>query len=539
MQRFSGALMIVAGAALGGYMILPAPQIGGDTGSTSRISDASSVAAPIVTAAVAAPAAVTTGAAAVVSAPAVSADGKRTFSTAAPLSPEPQQAAAAAASSTWTAVVTSDPATAGKMKSSRPGDPSSRAALASDIQRELTRVGCYGGEINGAWTPSSKKAMSAFMERVNATLPIEEPDYILLTLVQGHAASACGAECPSGEVQSAAGRCVPQAVVAQSVRKAQRDDERRAAQDRQAHQQELLAQEQKAAAAKRLADTRKSAEAARLAAAEAALAKIADARKAAQDKVAQDRVAEDKIAEVKPKPAKPQQTAAVEPEKLPWLSQDKSATQTATAAVPLAPRGAPLPGMMSVGGPRNAGPEVPAAVAAVTPDRGPAPIDTAATQATEQPAVPQGSLEKNQDKIIAPAPRLVIRPAVRPAQSKPAVSRSAAVSGLPGSKSGPAVTGLPGTKSGPAVTGLPGSKSGPAIRRSVSKAASAKPKKYRTVKYRPATIVRRPPPVVVYVKPKYKSYAYASNSGGGKARRGQPRAGTARYNLMMSLGGIY
>ncbi len=376
----------------------------------------------------------------------------------------------------------------------------------------------------GTWTPSSKKAMSAFMERVNAALPIEEPDYILLTLVQGHAATACGAECPSGEVQSAAGRCVPQAVVAQSVRKAQRDDERRATLERQAQQQELLAQEQKAAAAKRLADTRKSAEAERVAAADAAImkagiAKAAEAKKAAQDKIAQAKIAEDKL-----KPAKPQQTAAVEPEKLPWLARDPAQTQTAAASALAAPRGAPLPGMMSVGGPRNAEPEVPASVAAVTPDRGPAPITTESSAAAD---LPETSPTAAPAQIIAPAPIRAVRPAQSRPSFKPALTRSAAVSGLPGTKSGPAVTGLPGTKSGPA------------IRRPAPKTASVKPKKYRTVKYRPATIVRRPPPVIVYAKPKYKSYAYASNSGGGKARRGQPRSGTARYNLMMSLGGIY
>jgi hypothetical protein len=56
--------------------------------------------------------------------------------------------------------------------------------------------------------------MRAFMERVNATLPIEDPDYILLTLVQGHATQACGVGCPSGQTSSESGRCLPNAVVA-------------------------------------------------------------------------------------------------------------------------------------------------------------------------------------------------------------------------------------------------------------------------------------------------------------------------------------
>jgi hypothetical protein len=65
-------------------------------------------------------------------------------------------------------------------------DPSDRVALARALQRELKRVGCYGGEITGVWTTSTRMAMQAFTERVNATLPIDKPDPVLLSLVQGH-----------------------------------------------------------------------------------------------------------------------------------------------------------------------------------------------------------------------------------------------------------------------------------------------------------------------------------------------------------------
>ncbi len=65
-------------------------------------------------------------------------------------------------------------------------DPNDRVALARALQRELKRVGCYSGEITGAWTTSTRMAMRAFTERVNATLPIDKPDPVLLSLVQGH-----------------------------------------------------------------------------------------------------------------------------------------------------------------------------------------------------------------------------------------------------------------------------------------------------------------------------------------------------------------
>jgi hypothetical protein len=106
-----------------------------------------------------------------------------------------------------------------RLSSSRPADEDARAELVRDLQRELKRVGCYEGELNGVWAPAAKKAMAAFTERVNATLPLEEPDYILLTLVQGHIAQACGKACPTGQGLGEAGKCMPQAIIAQRVRR--------------------------------------------------------------------------------------------------------------------------------------------------------------------------------------------------------------------------------------------------------------------------------------------------------------------------------
>jgi len=70
--------------------------------------------------------------------------------------------------------------------------PGDRASLARELQRELKRVGCYSGEITGVWTTSSRMAMKSFTDNVNATLPIDNPDYILLSLVQGRQGAVCG-----------------------------------------------------------------------------------------------------------------------------------------------------------------------------------------------------------------------------------------------------------------------------------------------------------------------------------------------------------
>ena len=71
--------------------------------------------------------------------------------------------------------------------------PPDRDGLARELQRELQRVGCYDGDISGTWTPQSRRAMKAFTDAVNASLPVDQPDYILLRLLQGHRARACGA----------------------------------------------------------------------------------------------------------------------------------------------------------------------------------------------------------------------------------------------------------------------------------------------------------------------------------------------------------
>ena len=71
--------------------------------------------------------------------------------------------------------------------------------LARTLQIELQRVGCYDREINGIWTTSSRMAMQMFLERVNAALPFDEPNVILLSLVQAHNGAACRKPCPVGQ----------------------------------------------------------------------------------------------------------------------------------------------------------------------------------------------------------------------------------------------------------------------------------------------------------------------------------------------------
>ena len=67
-----------------------------------------------------------------------------------------------------------------------------RKRLVLDIQHALGRARCYRGEMTGLWSPNTKRALSAFISAANARLPIEQPDDILLHLVQGHDSVVCG-----------------------------------------------------------------------------------------------------------------------------------------------------------------------------------------------------------------------------------------------------------------------------------------------------------------------------------------------------------
>ena len=116
-----------------------------------------------------------------------------------------------------------------RLTSSKPSSDEQRHNLVRDLQLELKRVGCYEGEPNGQWGAASKKAMASFTERVNASLPFEQPDLILLTLVQGHKGRACGQDCPNGQSITSNGRCIPNSILAQTERSKQGDTIKREA----------------------------------------------------------------------------------------------------------------------------------------------------------------------------------------------------------------------------------------------------------------------------------------------------------------------
>jgi len=94
--------------------------------------------------------------------------------------------------------------------------PGDRVSLVRELQRELKRAGCYSGDVNGVWTTSSRMAMKSLTDQVNATLPIDNPDHVLLSLVRAQQDGVCGAPCLSGQIANENGRCMPGAILAKA-----------------------------------------------------------------------------------------------------------------------------------------------------------------------------------------------------------------------------------------------------------------------------------------------------------------------------------
>jgi hypothetical protein len=94
-------------------------------------------------------------------------------------------------------------------------NPHDKVTLARELQSELKRAGCYRGEINGMWSGPTREAMKSFMDRVNAKLPVELPDSVLLTLVRSHPEKVCGEPCPEAQSLVDGDRCVLTALMTQ------------------------------------------------------------------------------------------------------------------------------------------------------------------------------------------------------------------------------------------------------------------------------------------------------------------------------------
>ena len=90
-------------------------------------------------------------------------------------------------------------------------DTGEQQQLALKLQQELRRVGCYSGKVNGRWTAKTKSAMARFTARINTSMPVDAPDFVLLTLVEKFDDRACGTPCGTNASPNTDGVCVAKA----------------------------------------------------------------------------------------------------------------------------------------------------------------------------------------------------------------------------------------------------------------------------------------------------------------------------------------
>lgn len=76
-------------------------------------------------------------------------------------------------------------------RAARPSQPQSERDVARAIQVALKDAGCYRGKVTGRWTPMTSAAMDEFTMRVNARLPVDKPDPVLLALLETHDEVSC------------------------------------------------------------------------------------------------------------------------------------------------------------------------------------------------------------------------------------------------------------------------------------------------------------------------------------------------------------
>jgi hypothetical protein len=101
--------------------------------------------------------------------------------------------------------------------------PTTASGTIRDLQRELKRVGCYTGKIDGEWGPVSRDAARMFVESVGLTLPSDKPYQAILTRSQQRVDPACTdttptakerttPQAPAGQIRSATSRQGPDIV---------------------------------------------------------------------------------------------------------------------------------------------------------------------------------------------------------------------------------------------------------------------------------------------------------------------------------------
>lgn len=88
------------------------------------------------------------------------------------------------------------------------------APLVEEIKRELSRIGCYAGPIDGRWTTAQiEQSVKRFVLASRASTTPDEPTIDFLNTLRGKSGRVCPLECGAREV-AAGGQCVPKTCAA-------------------------------------------------------------------------------------------------------------------------------------------------------------------------------------------------------------------------------------------------------------------------------------------------------------------------------------
>jgi hypothetical protein len=217
MGKLSGTVLILAGVSIAAYTLSAQQDAGNRPTTKTRTADATALTKPPSPPAASDPAAAPKPAAS----PAVAAPSPRTET---PPAAGPPPATLATRPSAQQKLRAGVPAAVRVAEAplrmpvgetaATASPPLDRPALTREIQRQLKRIGCYQGEESGVWSPAVRQAVKAVTDRVNASLPIDQPDPVLLAMVQSQEPGTCGTSCPNGQSRTADGRCLPAALVA-------------------------------------------------------------------------------------------------------------------------------------------------------------------------------------------------------------------------------------------------------------------------------------------------------------------------------------
>jgi len=79
--------------------------------------------------------------------------------------------------------------------------------LATALQTELHRVGCYNGSVDGNWGPNSINALSRYNEKARTNFTVLVPTEAAIDDVKKQTARVCPLVCPEGQVVKE-GRCI-------------------------------------------------------------------------------------------------------------------------------------------------------------------------------------------------------------------------------------------------------------------------------------------------------------------------------------------